>query len=532
MPYEMKCDGDSCNVYKQGSDKPKNGKPMSKDAAKKYMAALYANTEGGKKDLSDLEYAVIEEKCYSDSYAPYVDKLTQEQARYDPLGGRTGAKACANCRWFNVGSDSCYVVSGPIVPTGVSDMWMETPPPWKPDPMPVVIVDNTSAGEKAGAETRHSVQSGNHWPGDPVNPASPNQLQRIAQGFKQRIEAVFGGKAELFDNAESGFKVLPEGRWIGWWTNNARDKTGEQFTMKAIDGFIARVDSKAVPYPELWHKHLHIPMGRADSLARIGYLGFATGTFYDTPTGESGRKAYEADQAAGKPKTMSHQFLYPKSMKRDGVIHAFNSFELSVLDAGEEANPITKFGVKSIMKVVLDEKKRAELLDKFGGNNEYVDKLLNFASDVGAKMEAAGLDLKSLEAVDDLLSGSEDQAAQVAVKELGEATLTGFKALTQQIAEITSGIKTAQEEQATKLAATEKAVTDLKAYIEKEMGYTPRASRAERTALKPNNPQVAHLKTENAKAGKKSVETEPTAPETGGAPSILDAMLEAVKQGR
>ncbi len=525
MPYEMQCEGDSCHVYKQGSDKPKNSKPMTKEAAKKYMAALYANTDGGKKDLSELEYAVIEEKCYSESYAPYVDKLTQEQANYNPLGGRTGEKACANCRWFNIGADSCYVVSGPIVPTGVSDMWMPVPPPWKPEPLPVVIVEADQGAESLAAKTGGELKPGTNSAGE------RGALSKVVQGFKQRIDAVFGGKAELFDNAESGFKVLPNGRWIGWWTNNARDRVDEQFTLKSIDGFIGRVDSKAVPYPELWHKHLHIPMGRADSLARIGYLGFATGTFYDTPTGEAGRKSYEADQAAGKPKTMSHQFLYPKSMKRGGVIHAFNSFELSVLDKGEEANPITSFGVKGIMKVVLDEKKRAELLDKFGGDNEYVNKLLNFADVTSKAMEAAGLDLKSLEAVDDLLSEQGDLGTQAAVKELAEATVQGFKSVSAQIAEITDGIKQTVTEQGEKIKEYEKAVSDLKSYVEKEMGYAPRASKAARTKLEPTNAQVQHLKKANTEAGKKSDEDALPGGAPVSNPSILDAMLDAIKTG-
>lgn len=528
MPYELKCDGDSCFVHKKGDPNPKNKKAMTREAAKKYMAALYVNTEGGKKDISDLEYAVIEEKCYSDNYAPYVDKLSQEQANYRPLG-MSGERACATCRWFNVGQDSCYVVAGPIVPTGLSDMYMPVPPPWKPEPMQVVIVDQT---ESAGASLDSKAVGATAEQGAGVLKQVADKIRQVAQSFGMSSAGKSIDLSDIDLEADTGFKVRPDGRWVGWWTNNAIDRTGEQFTLKAIDDFVARVDSKAVPFPELWHKHLHIPMGRADAMARIGYLGFATGTFYDTPTGESGRKAYEKDQEAGIAKKMSHQFLYPKSMKRNGVIHAFNSFELSVLDAGEEANSITKFGVKAVMKVVLDAKKRAELLDKFGGDNEYVDKLLNFADVTSKAMEAAGLDLKSLEALPELMDFEvQDKVAQQEIQELGEATLTGMKAITAQITDLASKIEAVSEAQSSGIANAEKAVADLKAFVDKEFGYTPRASKSQVTNVPANDAQVKHLKTKNAAAGKKSESADTPEVAENGSKSIFQEIISAANNG-
>lgn len=621
MPYHKQCDGDQCHVYKKGEDKPKNKKPMNSAQADKYMAALYA-AEGGQKSLTDVDYAEIEEKCYSEMAPSYgYMKVDQREANYDPIGGLSGGRACANCRWFSPGSSSCYVVGGEIVATGTSDLWMAQPKPVEPSPMPVVIVEDTTVesgmeskaskdaadyayvpdkelpstwklpiGDEKHARLALAAISSNPPHGNKVDippDAMPTVRRRVEAAVrkfvsdKDTLKELLGGKKDLSgvldmdgnrisseqfkqvqnlasqikstvqsfplssgskaqdilsvigaDVAESGFKVLDNGRWIGWWTNNAQDKASEQFTLAGIDRFIARVDSKAVPYPELWHKHLHIPMGRADSLARMGYLAFATGTFYDTPTGQSGLKAYERDQAAGVPKTMSHQFLYPASRKVNGVIHDFNSFELSVLDKGEEANPITKFGVKAIMKVVLDAKKRAELLEKFGNDDAYVNKLLNFADITSKAMEEAGLDLKSLEAVDDILQASPavDETAHAAIKELGEATLTGIKALSESIKEVAAGLKKA-EDQATRLDATEKAVADLKSFIEKELSYSTRASKSARTAVPANNAQVQHIQQQNAAAGKKTGDGVPETPVEGGAKSIMDEIIMAARNG-
>lgn len=531
MPYEMKGEGDNYNVYKQGESTPKNKKPMNKDRAEKYMAALYANTEGGKKGLSDLEYAVIEEKCYSESYAPYVDKLSQEQANYDPLGGmKDGTRACVTCRWFNIGADSCYVVHGPIAATGLSDMYMPTPPPYKPEPMPVVIVE-ADAGAESLAEKPMALS---------VAQATA-QTKQIAEQIKQTVQSfplTSGTKAAQDFEVGSGFKIMDNGRWYGWWTNNAPDKLGEAFSWQAIDSFIARVDSKTVPYPELWFKHLPIRIGEVDTLARLGALAFASGTFDDTDTGQAGRKWFEDRRAAGKPLTMSHQYLYPKSLKRDNVYHAFNTFELSPLDAGEEANPITFFGVTGAksMIVKIDAKKRAELLKAFGGNNDKVNALLNFADAQTKALEEAGVDLKSLEAhLPDLTDFEvQDKAARAAVDQLGEATLQGIKSIADQIKGLTADLKQSQDSASTEIANAMKAVTDLKAYVETQFGYTPRASKSGKTAVSAKSPQVEHLKQQSAAAGKKTegelvegIENAST-----GAKNIFDEIIAAGKNGR
>lgn len=490
---------------------PLNSKPMANDQAMRFVQGLHIATQGGKKTLTYPETVELEQKCYSEYISPYDMKVSQREANYTELGGLSGGQACANCRWFSPGSSSCYVVEGQIVPTGVSSLWRAKAQPVEPEPLPVVIVD--SGAESLAAKTA------------PPTPGPATVKTYPLNAAQKALDSV------EFESAESGFKVLPGGRWVGWWTNNARDKTGEQFTMQSIDNFIARVDSKQVPYPELWYKHLHIPMGRADSLARVGYLALATGTFYDTPTGQAGRKAYEADQAAGKPKTMSHQFLYPGSLKRNGVIHAFNAFEISPLDKGEEANPITGFGVKSAMKVVLSAEKRAELLDKFGGDNEYVNKLLNFADITSKAMEDAGLDLKSLESLPDLMNfGVKDESAHAAIDQLSQVTLQGMKAIGDTMREIVSDLKSVKQQIDSDQKATNQAVADLKSFVENELSNTPRASRSPRTQVAANNPQVTHLKDQNAAAGKKSDQATPDTPANTGKKSVFDEIIDAAKQ--
>lgn len=473
MPYMTVKDGDGYAVHKQGPDKkpmgkPMNKKPMTKDQATKYMQALYANES---KSLSETEIVALEEKCYNDDYSHRKVWQDDPRAAYDAMGGRTGDKACANCFWFNPGSASCEVVGGPIVATGLSKMWMpqqnEMP---EMSPMPVYIVEEpTAAGEMAL----------------PVEPKAKSLLEKVIDfiGLKST------------EPVNEGFKVLPDGRWQAWWTNNAKDKVGEWFSAKAIDAYIARVDSGAVPYPELWYKHLPIRMGKADALARIGYLTFATGKFYDTPTGQKGRAYFEAEQKAGHVKTNSHGYLYPTNLLKKGVYNAFNTFEISVLDPGEEANPYTMFEVKT-MFAKLDQKKFDALEKIFG--KEAVEELTNFAETKSRELEAAGVDVKSFSSFDGV--EVEDKTAHAAVKALGEATLEGLKAINTRLDVITESVKAVQTSVDTKTEASAKAVADLKAYVQGELGYTPRASKAAETQLAATDAQVTHLQQKIAEA--------------------------------
>lgn len=504
------------DVHTQGVDGLANGparnkKPMSNAAAKQYMAALYANEN---KSMSDLELVALEEKCYSDYGGPYVNTLSPDDPRvnYDPMGGRAGDRACANCRWFHPGAARCDLIYGDIVASGVSDLWLakELPEPANSiNPMPVYIVDPLETG---GAALD-----------------SKAEPLRMFSALKERLTAEVDRISSALLNpgkkagpppeyqAESGFKVYDSGRWVAWYSNTAKDRAAEWFPAQATDSFIKRVKGEVVPYPELWHKHLPVQMGRADFLARIGYFTFATGTFYDTPTGRAGKAYYEAEQKAGRPKTMSHGFLFPKNMKANGEYRAYNTFEISPLDPGEECNPYTNFEVKA-MFLKLDTKGVAEL-EKIFGKDEAA-KLINFGETKSQELEAAGVSLKSFEEFGNV--EVTDTKAHAAVKALAEATVNGLKQLSGQIdtliADVAS-VKTAAE-------SSQTAVDGLKTYVDQQFGLTPRSSQSASEKAKANPTQIDALKKAAEEAGKAKGDADPSAA-GGGNKSVFDFILEA-----
>lgn len=464
-------EGDKFKVYKQGADSKAVGRALgSHDTA-----------EQAQKQINGMIAVATGDKDYPD-YGYYHRRLDGDDPRaaYNPMGGLTGGKACANCFWFNPQRAQCDVVWGDIVATGVSNMWLakEQPKPaGQPSPLPVYIVDPVDAGgaslDAKSTEGRYAI------------------LQRIAGALG------LAGKSEpkpaaAEPAADSGFKVYEGGRWIGWYSNTAEDRSKEWFPGKATDSFIQRVKTAVVPFPELWHKHLPIQMGRADFLTRIGYLTFATGTFYDTPAGQSGKAYYLAEQKAGRPKTMSHGFLYPRNLKQNGEYLAYNTYEISPLDPGEECNPYTNFEVKA-MFAKLDTKGLAEIEAIFG--KEEAQRLVTFGETKSRELEAAGVSFKSFDNVE-----VTDTEAQEGLKALAVATVSGLKKISGQLEELTNSVKTAQ----TASDEAKAAVAGVKSYVDQLMGYTPRSSQSALAEAQANPAQVKQLQQASADAGKKT----------------------------
>jgi hypothetical protein len=74
---------------------------------------------------------------------------------------------------------------------------------------------------------------------------------------------------------------------------------------------------------------------------RVGKSLIALGKFDDTPAGRAAEKFYARH---GSDIALSHGFMFPMWARTpDGVYKAFNTFEISTLPRGKEANPYTTF---------------------------------------------------------------------------------------------------------------------------------------------------------------------------------------------
>lgn len=372
MPYEMRESGGRYCVYKEGDAEPMKCYD-SEGEASDYLTALNLN---------------------ADKEARKAIRFTQAEAAYVPLS-TTAEAACANCRFFDAYMNACLIVENyplDILPTGWCARHTPLPaleaeaPEADDEPTVEQMLETSSDDEyKALAPTRLWAISSD---GSKTVGTPPAELVLRAQIEAQQAErdaaadADYAGKAQnaqrlslvasvkailndrLRRRAEpdwSGFKAHGD-RWVAWYSNNAKDRDGEYFPLKAIDAFIARVDAGMVPYPELWT--YHIPgskHGKADWLGRIGHYVVASGTFDATPAGQAAKAHYARSRKAY---ALSHGFTFKDESYRDSAFWDFNTFEISTLPPRVAANPYTLFQIEE--KAMLTPEKTEQLKALFG----------------------------------------------------------------------------------------------------------------------------------------------------------------------
>jgi len=159
-----------------------------------------------------------------------------------------------------------------------------------------------------------------------------------------------------------GFKVVGD-HWVAVWSTNTKDRDDEIFPEKAFESYIRRVDSGLVPKPALWvwHGGDKARIGEADMVGGYGHLAVALGHFDDTPHAQHAKVYYASE---GSKQAVSHGFRYPADAFDGKHYWQFNTFEISLLPRGAEANIHTSFEEVKAMK--LTDKKKQEFRKALG----------------------------------------------------------------------------------------------------------------------------------------------------------------------
>lgn len=319
----------------------------------------------------------------------FTGLLDQKEVGYLPLSASKG-KACANCRWFHATGDDmesephCHLVMDmpePILATGYCNRWEGTPPPPEPpaqEPIPVVIVE----------------------------PEMQMDMAKKEAGVLDRIKALlFPEKDDI--QAFSVFKGADgKQHWHARYTNNFEDRDKQIISEKALADYIMRLDMGIVPMPELWDWHTKgTRHGQADTVFGIGHFVHAIGHYDDT---ELGRKAADYDRKHSKEIRLSHGFTAPKWSYQNGVYEVANTFEITKLPNGAEANPFTYF--EEVKTMELTEVKRSHLEKVYG--KELVDKLVAESEKHGKALEALGVIYKDFAEVDRPADAKVEKEAQ------------------------------------------------------------------------------------------------------------------------
>lgn len=145
---------------------------------------------------------------------------------------------------------------------------------------------------------------------------------------------------EIEISSARGFRMFgpDEMRWIAWYSNNFEDKDGELFTTESLDFFNAMTSQGIFPMPELWSCHqAYLKHGVAERTFRLGHFQLAVGKFDDPSENvlvDRFRNYYRENRV-----TMSHGFYYSPALVKNGAYLRHQTFEVSTLKPGREANP-------------------------------------------------------------------------------------------------------------------------------------------------------------------------------------------------
>jgi hypothetical protein len=433
--------------------------------------------------------------------------LQQGDVNYVPVSPNL-PDACAGCRWFNsYGSYSesahpdCRLVESypdPIEATGWCNRYEVMPSPeWAQSPMPVVIVDPETLTDKAAEPPKDEEDT---VPAEPVadedaesDEAQPSEAAvNVPPSIRKLVLNIGAQVQEAVEKAlgvgrsteQTAFKVVGN-HFLCVWSNNFKDRDGEVFTEKAIDGYIDRVDTGRVPLPELWvwHGGKNVAIGSADWVARHGHFVMAMGQFYGSAPAQAA-KAYYAKHA--KDTGISHGFAYPADHKAGKQYHRFNTFEISLLPRGTEANWYTS--LEGVKQMAVDGEKLDYFKQVFG--EEHAARILEDWDKRGKALEELGVAYKDFTGQD--LTPSAEATKQALAKAdkafadlLGEVLQTSAEPITA----ATEAVKAAK--------ATDQRVDELERQVKaltEQVTQRPRASQNAATGV-----ETSHLSPEMVK---------------------------------
>lgn len=276
-----------------------------------------------------------------------------------------------------------------------------------------------------------------------VAPLIDERIETARKGIMASVAEALSnvmGRRGLVDGNTSGFRAFKakDGatRWVGWYSNAFKDRDAEFFPAKAIDEYVMRVDTGVVPTPELWL--MHVPgskVGAAEWVDRIGLISVAVGHFDETPVGQ---KAATFFAGTDQRWTMSHGFFFDARQKEDGAFYQFNTFEVSPLPAGWEANPYTQFEALE-EDMALSEAKRHRLVEMLG--DDLAEQIITATEMKSKALQEAGIAYKDMPEMTD-----ESAAEKQSDDDLATDDVQVLTTLVTDNAELTGGLVRALKE--------------------------------------------------------------------------------------
>lgn len=306
------------------------------------------------------------------------------------------------------------------------------------------------------------------------------------------IAAGNGGFKLLSQKDKADNPMLSGYDWLGWYTNNFKDLEDEIISEYALREYVNGVRAGEIPYPQLWFSHIiGTQHGKASKLWQLGHFVVAAGTFDDEASNPL-VKSLKSWYANRDTITMSHGFMYDPAMKMNGVYYQLETYEISSLVAGSEANPYTRFEVNEMKnKQQISDVQMSLLKTELG--EDIAELVASRAETYGEELRNRGTSFKSLPDVEAGDTQSAAVALYVIAKELSTKLSAMNKAKEEKLGDVDNrmeAVENALGDIGDKLLRLTEAFTAL-------TKRQPSATRSKATIVDDDDEEANRLETEN-----------------------------------
>ena len=356
---------------------PDHVKKMSSEMKSQWVAVFNSAMKDGKTEGEAMKLANGVAKKQDkgliwDLYSIDARQVQQDSVAYNPLGA-SGEKGCANCNWFVPMDVGCLNVTGDIVPTGLCNLWMSKPE-YKPEPIPVVIVDGKSKGliEQIISAAKSLLGSGEKT----LSGSSPVPLS-----VRSKPRSIVFYKSE--DGTTRFFAIV---------SNCYQDNQDEIITTAAHKEHVSYMTSSE-KYPELWMWH-----SKGSKYGQVDWVDFVDGFWVASGIIDSD-KEYLVKALENESIGMSHGF-FGLSFVDSKQIDKVRSFEISTLPMFAVANIGTGFNalkLKEGTEMGFSDIKRKWLIEKAGVSEDKVKEWETATEELGSHLKELGLQFKEAE---------------------------------------------------------------------------------------------------------------------------------------
>lgn len=301
--------------------------------------------------------------------------------------------------------------------------------------------------------------------------------------------------------------VTGDYRWVAVYTNNYRDsdQPAEILASEAHKEFVAAVDNKECPMPELWLWHVKgTAVGDTDWLCYTdeGFM-IASGSIHKG-------KEHIAEQLAIFPGSLGVSHGMPhdtivRSKEDPTVITRYRTIEISPLPLCVAANKLTGFNILKEGTMPIPQEKR-QFLQDVGMKEEEIEEIEGGVKGLADTAKTTGVESKEKTTVAETVSTTQESVPVLSQQDIADAIVAAVSAAIAPVIQRMDAIETSQKQVSDAVAAAQK-----EAIIKETNAMSPAFSFADYVRARVVGADEAKVSDTDPLVSSKPKETEPDA---------------------